>query len=282
MYESRGPQSAAIYGCEMSKIEARGILHEVSTLAEKIDRLLSGKECPGLTGDKGEGDLHAFWASVFNRDLNPVLTEIASLHYRRPEDALSAAAQWEGSLHQRTRELLSYGFTRDCEFLERVESAIPKFSKLFEIANPEEPQLQTSHALRRMALLHSLFASYPKPESPIQTAFVETPSNGIVTVVRYRTGLQGDDYRLAVGINTSSLEWDSAGFNFDQEGRASSLFLVNSVGRVAVLKPGFKPPTADDLCREVVSTFLDNRNALTFTRPTQPNTKWFRTSSQGA
>lgn len=281
MYESRGPQSAAIYGREMSKSEAQGIHHEVSSLADKIDRLLSGRESSGLAGSKGEGDLHAFWTSVFNRDLNSVLTEIASQHYNRPEDASSAAAHWEHSLHQRTRELLAYGFTRDYELLERAESAIPKFSKLFEIVNPEEPHLETGPALRRQALLESLFANHPNPESPIQSAFVDTPTHGVVTVMRYRADLESDDAQLSIGINTANLKWDSAGFSFDKEGHASSLFLANSLGHIAVLKPGFKPPTADALCREVVSAFHHNPNAVSFAHPTQPNTRWFGSHSHG-
>jgi len=282
MYESKGPHTAALYGREMSPTEAQGIIHQGAGLAEKIDRMLSGDKCPGLPGDKGEGDLAEYWSSLFNRDLKNVLYEIASHHYNREEDATKAAEDWKYRLHERTRELLTYGMMADFEFLERAENAIPHFSKPTVVHHPDEPQLETRHALRRLSLLNSLFENYPDTaSSPLQSVFVNVEPHGVVTVLRFRERPLSGEYRLGIGINTANPAWESVGFNFDPNGHVGPLCCVNPLGKVASLKPGFTPPTADSLCRDVMEAFLRDPKARSFNPPKEPNLRWFRESTQG-
>ena len=275
MYERKGPHRAALYGREMSPTEAQGIIHEVSGLAEKIDRMLSGDKCPGLPGDKGEGDLSDFWTSLFNRDLKNVLYEIASHHFNREEDAVKAAEEWKYLLHQRTRELLTFGMMADFEFLKRAEKAIPHFSKSTVIHHPDEPQFETRHALRRLSLLNSLFENYPYTASPLQSVFVNVEPHGVVTVLRFRERPNSGEYCFGIGINTANPGWESVGFNFDVNGHVGPLCCVNPLGNVASLKPGFTPPTADSLCRDVITAFLGDPKVRSFDHPKEPNRRWF-------
>lgn len=275
MYEDKGRGTAALFGHPMSTNEARGIVHEVSIVAEKIDRLISGKECPGLSGDKGLGDARAYWESVFGRDLEGVLLEMVSHFYKRPIDEFQASSSWMGELHVRTRELLTYGMVQQHDFLEKAEQAIPLFSKLIEMTTTGDTKLNPDQVARRLAALDSLFETYPAPERFIKSIFVSTPNYGVVTVVKYRMDLNTGEERFSIGINTSNLNWDSAGYNFDKDGQASSLFLINTLNRIATLKPNFAPPSADALCRAVVAAFRNNEGSLTSKHPTEPNMSWF-------
>jgi hypothetical protein len=275
MYEGKGRGTAALFGQQMSTNEARGIVHEVSVVADKIDRLISGKECPGLSGDKGVGDARAYWESVFGRDLEGVLLEMASHFYKRPIDEFEASSSWMNELHVRTRDLLTYGVVCQYDFLEKAELAIPQFSKLIEMTMTGDAKLDPDQARRRLAALDSLFETYPAPERFIKSIFVSTPEYGVVTVVKYRMDLKTSDERFSIGVNTSNLNWDSAGYNFDKEGQASSLFLINTLDRIATLKPGFTPPSADALCRSVVEAFRNDKASLTSKPPPEPNMSWF-------
>lgn len=281
MYESKTPTSAALFGHEMSKIEAHGILREVSGLSDKINRLLAGRECPALPGDKGLGDLREYWSHLFGRDVETVLVEVASFFFGRDIDSQQAVHSWMYALHTRTQELLTYGMVHDGEFLDRADQAISQFSKLIELHNPAEPRLTDSQAFARLSRLNTLFEAYADKDDPIKAVFVRTAAHGVVTVVKYRSNEITEECSFAIGINSTRLDCPSAGFNFDRDGHASPLYLCNSLMKIATLKAGMTPATADQLCSVVIAAYQIDPQALTTDHPNEPNMRWFEEPDYG-
>jgi hypothetical protein len=275
MYENKGASGAALFGREMSKQEAQGIVQEVAVLADKVDRLLAAEECLGLAGNKGRGDLRAYWTSLFQRDLDEVLRDVANHYYLRPEDSRTAAESWKYALYHHTRELLTYGMIEDCEFLERAEQAIATFSKPYEIYNPAEPRLTDGHAIRRLAQLEDLFVGHPEIQFPIKSVFVTTEEHGVVTVSKYQTNLSSEESQFSIGMNILNLRWPYAGFTLDPDGKAGPLFLKSPTGEISTLKRGMVPPTTDALIRDVIAAVQRDASALSFDPPQEPNLRWF-------
>jgi hypothetical protein len=256
MYEEINRSTATLFGRDMSKPEARGIIQEASILAGKINRLLAGDHFYQISGDVGRGDLTKYWTHLFDSlslSVDDALLQIANFYFRLPQDAQRAAENWADELHNKTEDLLTFGMAQNGEFLMLAEDAIPKFSQRLMISNPLEPQLTNSEAIVRLERLKALFERFPGPWKPMESIFVDTQNFGVVTVSKYRCSEITAECAFAVGINIWRLDCPSVGFQLDTVGHASPLLLKNSLGRVATLKDGFIPPTADALIQSVLA-----------------------------
>ncbi len=265
---------ATLYGHAMSPLEARGIVSEVATVAGRIDRALKESQYEGLPEDQQRADLRAYWQSLFDQSLDSVLTTVAAHHFHDTPEAREHAERWKSDLAGRTTELLMYGFLQNPDFLTLATDNLSLLSSPAEIVNPAEKELTNSQALRRLELLESFFQNHPHINSAMQSLYVRTEAHGVVALVRYRLS-SSDDYQYAIGLNIQNASGDTAGFVFDHQGHASPLRLVNSVGVTAKLKPGFVPPTADQLCNEFVDAVINDSRGLKFDPPAEANVRWF-------
>jgi hypothetical protein len=125
-----------------------------------------------------------------------------------------------------------------------------------------------------MQQLEDIFRDDPNKDFAIQSAYVNTPDHGVVTVVRRKAINGRDPDTYSIGINTTNQDWPSIRYNFDHDLLPGPLSLVNAAGRSAAIVTYTITPSAIELLESVVTTMRRSPRSLSYHIPSEPNLKY--------
>jgi hypothetical protein len=128
--------------------------------------------------------------------------------------------------------------------------------------------------LRRMQQLEDIFRDDPNKDFAIQSAYVNTPEHGVVTVVRRKSMNGRDPDTYSIGFNTTNQDWPSLRYNFDHDLLPGPLSLANAAGRCAAIATYTITPSAIELLDAVVTSIRRSPTSLSYHIPSEPNVKY--------